>query len=83
MATSAMGNVSFAFFIEIKCLSLIFGDPVLHLESEWTQHDFLNAASNRLGVSSLSRIFSADGRLFSFCIIKRKYLPCLHRSRNR
>jgi hypothetical protein len=42
---------------------------VLHLESEWTLHEFLNAASNRLGVASLKRIFSSDGVDIDDCMM--------------
>mmetsp|Transcript_23683 Transcript_23683/g.40302 ORF Transcript_23683/g.40302 Transcript_23683/m.40302 type:complete len:896 (-) Transcript_23683:1301-3988(-) len=45
------------------------GGKVLHLESEWNLHDFLNAASNRLGVASLKRIFNSDGVDIDDCMM--------------
>ena len=46
----------------IICDTLSYFVVALHLESEWTLHDFLNAASKRLGVASLNRIFNSDGK---------------------
>lgn len=42
---------------------------VLHLESEWSLHDFLNASSKRLGVASLKRIFNSDGVDIDDCMM--------------
>ena len=43
------------------------GMIVLHMESEWNLHDFLNASSKRLGVASLVRIFNSDGESIRRC----------------
>lgn len=59
---------------EKKCVTINFNGEfdtgkVLHLESEWSLHEFLNAASNRLGVASLKRIFNSDGVDIDDCMM--------------